>query len=61
MDIIVHLIKQPASFISKAGVKKVPFVGNCATACGSLYIERSSKESKKSLLEKIGERQIECE
>jgi 1-acyl-sn-glycerol-3-phosphate acyltransferase len=59
MDIIVHMWYQPPSYVSKASVRDLPFIGNVAALCGSLFLERASKDSRDTTLEKIIERQKE--
>ena len=43
-------------FIAKIGVKEIPSVGAIATTIGSVFIDRTSKEDRNSMSEKIEER-----
>ena len=50
MDIMVHMFRQPPSHCSKAGVRKIPFVGHIAAAVGCLFIDRGDSAAKKDML-----------
>ena len=43
-------------FIAKHGVKEVPSVGAIATSVGSLFMDRTSKETRHKMFEMIEER-----
>ena len=61
LDIICHMYRQPPSHVSKAAVRKIPFVGHFAEASGCLFLNRADKGEKKDMLVQISERQKECE
>ena len=61
LDIMMHMYRQPPSHVSKAAVKKVPFVGHIATEVGCLFIDRGDKGQKKDMITQIAERQKHCE
>lgn len=42
VDIMVHMYRQPPCHVSKASVRKVPFIGHLADACGCLFLEREN-------------------
>ena len=44
-DAMVHTMYQLPAFIAKKEVRDIPFVGTIAGACGSLFIERGTKNS----------------
>ena len=44
LDIMMHMYRQPPSHVSKASVKKIPFVGYIADCCGCLFIDRGAKD-----------------
>lgn len=61
LDILVHMLRQEPSYVAKASIKNVPFVGPVAEACGTLFVDRGNKESKNAILDQIIERQKQCE
>ena len=50
-DVFVIMMLTPAAFIAKAGTRDVPLVGAGASAMGSLYIDRASREGRDTLVE----------
>lgn len=44
LDIMIHMYRQPPCHVSKASVKKVPFIGHIADAVGCLFLERENKD-----------------
>lgn len=48
LDILVLLAITPVSFLAKAEVRKMPFIGWIAKAIGCVFVERSSKESRQA-------------
>ena len=61
IDTLVLMSRYPTSFIAKASVEHLPFVGMIASSCGSLYIQRGSKDARASMFEQIAKRQEEAE
>lgn len=61
MDTLVVMTEQVASFVSKASVKNIPFVGVTARLSGSLFFDRTSTTDRKCLLPLIDERQKQAE
>jgi 1-acyl-sn-glycerol-3-phosphate acyltransferase len=55
-DVLVQMYHQPPSFVSKDSVLKIPFIGKIAEICGSLFLSRGSKDSRKDILKQIDER-----
>ena len=43
-------------FIAKQGVKEVPSVGAIATSIGSIFMDRTSKDNRHLIMERIEER-----
>lgn len=56
VDIFVNMYTEHGSHVSKAAVKKFPFVGTCATMFGCLFIERDDKDKKRDMFTQIAER-----
>ena len=50
-DVFAIIMLTPAAFIAKAATRDVPFVGAGASAMGTLYIDRASREGRDTLLE----------
>lgn len=48
LDILVLLAITPVSFLAKAEVRKMPFIGWIAKAIGCVFVERTSKESRQA-------------
>jgi len=44
------MTRQPPSHCSKAGVRKIPFVGPLAAAVGCLFIDRGDAGARKDML-----------
>jgi len=55
------MYRQPPCHVSKAAVKKFPFVGTIADMCGCLFIDRGNSKARMEMLDKIKGRQVECE
>jgi len=58
VDSAVHCLYQLPQFVSKAEVKKVPGLGMNMVYNDCLFIDRQSKESKKSIQQQIVDRHI---
>jgi 1-acyl-sn-glycerol-3-phosphate acyltransferase len=58
-DIMFFLSRECPSFIAKDSVKKIPFIGFISQTLQSLYIDRTSENSRHEIFEKIGNRQKE--
>lgn len=54
---MVNMISQSPSHVAKEGVKNIPFVGQCASMFGCLWVKRDSKDSKSGMYQQIMERQ----
>ena len=61
LDVILQMMRQEPSHVSKEGVKKIPWIGPIAVAISCLFVERGSNTKKFDLLGAIEQRQRECE
>ena len=50
-------VRPMPGFVAKQGVKEIPSIGPIATSIGSIFIDRTSKENRHLIMEKIEERQ----
>ena len=50
MDILIHMIRQPPSHVSKVSVRKIPGVGKIAEAVGCLFLDRGDNNQKKDMV-----------
>ena len=57
LDTAIHVLYQLPSFVSKAEVKKVPFMGMNMEYNDAVFIDRECKESKGGVIAKIMDRQ----
>lgn len=55
-DILVYMSQGEMSFISKAAVKKIPFVGRLTELLGGVYVERGSHSQRSNVVDQIKER-----
>jgi lysophosphatidylcholine acyltransferase/lyso-PAF acetyltransferase len=55
------MLSREPSHVAKEGIRTIPFVGPVAAACGTLFVDRDSKESKNTILDQIAARQKLCE
>lgn len=53
LDIFVLMSVVPMRFLSKEEVKRYPLIGWMATAVGTVFVNRSDKESRKAAREKL--------
>jgi 1-acyl-sn-glycerol-3-phosphate acyltransferase len=51
LDAVVNTMLQLPSHIAKKETKKIPFMGSIAQACGCMFLDRDSKESKGTISE----------
>ena len=50
LDIFMHMYRSPPSHVSKASVRKIPFIGYMAECVGGLFMDRGSKDQKKDMI-----------
>lgn len=60
-DTLLHSQVQIPSFIAKQEVKQIPFISTCCQSAQCIFVDFSSKESRRRVAEQIQERQKECE
>ena len=60
-DIVVSMYMGMPCQVSKASVRSWPIIGACAELFGCLFIERENKESQRSTVSQIIERQCQVE
>jgi 1-acyl-sn-glycerol-3-phosphate acyltransferase len=56
-DIMYLLSKMSSSFVAKDSVKKIPLIGYISSAFKTLYINRTSPNSRKEIIQEIQNRQ----
>jgi lyso-ornithine lipid O-acyltransferase len=56
LDIVILSAAMPCFFVAKAEVDRWPFFGKAARSGGTLFIDRSSRDSSESVAALIGER-----
>lgn len=53
LDGIVHLTQVHSVPVAKADVRSYPFLGKTAAAAGTIFVDRSSKDSRNSVVEAV--------
>ena len=61
MDIMVHTRVRIPAHICKKATLQIPWVGSGTAMCGSLFVERTSKDSKSNTLSQLADHQIKAE
>jgi 1-acyl-sn-glycerol-3-phosphate acyltransferase len=55
VDVLIIQAIQPSVFVAKIEVKKWPFVGPIATACGVIYVKRGSPSSARNMVDDVAQ------
>lgn len=55
-DIFVFMSQNPSAFVAKAELRKWPLIGFCADVSGTIFVDRSSVESRKRTLMEMKKR-----